>query len=263
MKSKCIGITLFVLVLLNSCVSSKKLTYLQYSDKLYDSEMSNINTRDAVTPSAYKIMPYDNLYIRVITPDPQWSAIFNVSGGTSGGLTEESAILTAYSVDDKGYIEIPYVGKVAVAGKTLSQIKSELDVIFKKYVTDASISVRLVNNFISIIGEVTRPGRYALTKDRVNVLEALAMAGDLTVYSNRMKIRLIRQSPYGPTVKEFSLRDRSIFTSEYYYVMPNDIIYAQPTHGRSFQTNASVYTMFLTTLTTVLVIITFFGIKAP
>ena len=127
-----------------------------------------------------------------------------------------------------------------------------LDSTFRDYVNDAAITVRLVNNYVSIIGEVRTPGRFSLTKDRINVFEALSMAGDLSDFSNRQKIQLIRPSPFGPVVREFSLLDRSILTSEFYYVMPNDIIYAQPMKGRTFLTNSSIYLTFLSTVATTL-----------
>ena len=252
-------ISLSVLLILSSCVTRKKLTYLQYSVNSDNYELTAGDVRSSVTPAAYRIMPYDNLYIRVVTPDPQWSALFNADGG-AGGLTQESAGLFGYSVDIEGNIEIPYIGKVMVSGKLLSDVKVELDSIFKKYATDAVITVNLVNNAVSIIGEVNAPGRYVLNKDRINIFEALSMAGDLTVYSNRQKVQLIRPSPYGPVVKEFSLSDRSILTSEFYYIMPNDIIYAIPTSGRPFLTNSSVYSLFFSTITTALVVISYFRI---
>jgi polysaccharide biosynthesis/export protein len=248
-----------VLLFLGSCVSQKKLTYLQYSETLVDSEAPVQDLRLSITPSAYKVMSYDNLFIRVITPDPQWSVLFNTTPvGQGGAMTEESASLVGYHVDEQGNIDIPFVGKVNVAGKTLAEIKHELDTVFRNYVNDASISVRLVNNYISILGEVTVPGRYPLTKDRLNVFEALSMAGDMREFSNRQKVQLIRPSAYGPIIKEFSLLDRSILSSEYYYLMPNDILYAKPLKGRSFLVNASVYTFLFTTITTSFVIIGFF-----
>src|SRR5690606_12456645 len=97
-------------------------------------------------------------------------------------------------------------------------------------------------------GEVNAPGRYHLTKDRMNIFEALSLASDMSVYSNKQKIQLIRPSQYGPVVKEFSLSDRSILSSEYYYLMPNDIIYVMPLQGRAFQVNSIVWTMFFTAL---------------
>lgn len=253
-------ISLVLILIFGSCVSRKKLTYIQYSNLSTRFDEQPSDTRVSVTPAAYKIMPYDNLYIRVITPDPQWSELFNMDLGT-GGLTQESASLSGYSVDVDGRIEIPFVGKVLVAGKTLSEIKFDLDTIFKRYVADAAINIRLVNNAVSIIGEVSAPGRYVLFRDRINIFEALSMAGDLSVYSNRQKIQLIRPTPYGPVVKEFSLTDRSILASEFYYIMPNDIIYAMPLQGRSFMTNTTIYTLFLSTITTALIVISYFQVR--
>lgn len=252
-------ISLSIILIFSSCVSKKKLTYLQYTDKPAANNISEGDSRASVTPAAYKIMPYDNLYLRVITPDPQWSALFNIMPvGAGGAVTEESAGLFGYPVDGNGEIEVPFVGKVEVGGKTLSEIKAELDSIFKNYVADAAITVRLVNNYVSIIGEVRNPGRYPLTKDRVNVFEALSMAGDMSEFSNRQKVQLIRPSPYGPIIKEFSLADRSILSSEFYYIMPNDIIYTMPMKGKSFQVNSSVWTLFLSIITSALGVIAFF-----
>jgi polysaccharide export outer membrane protein len=204
-------------------------------------------------------MPYDNLYIRVLTPDPQWSELFNIIPvGAGGAVTEESAGLFGYPVNGDGYIEIPFVGQFKAGGRTISEIRTALDSIFLSYVTDASISVRLVNNYVSVLGEVRNPGRYLLSKDQVNVFEVLAMAGDMREFGNREKVQLIRPSPYGPVIKEFSLGNRSILSSELYYILPNDIIYAMPGKGRAFDVNASVWTLFLTAITSALGVIGFF-----
>lgn len=252
-------VTVLVMVLLSSCVSRKKLTYLQFNDQAQVYDQSLGENRPSVTPSAYKIMPYDNLYIRVITPDPQWSELFNsMPIGAGGSVTQESAGLFGYSVDDDGFIEIPFVNKVKVGGLTLSEIKAELDSIFKNYVTDAAITIRLVNNFISVIGEVNAPGRYPLIKDRMNIFEALSLASDMSAFSDRQKVQLIRPSPYGPVIKEFSLADRSILSSEYYYIMPNDVIYAIPMQGRSFELNATFWSLVLSTITSTLGVLAFF-----
>lgn len=254
--SNTIKVVSLAVLILSSCVSRKHMTYLNYSDKSAEPDRSGVDIKASVTPAAYKVMTYDNLYIRVLTPDPQWSALFNMDVG-SGSLTQESAALSGYNVDSNGNIEIPYVGKLVVAGKTLSEIKAELDSVFRNYVTDAAITVKLVNNSVSILGEVRSPGRYTLTKDRLNIFEALSMAGDINEYGNRQKVQLIRQSPFGPEIKEFSLSDRSIMSSEYYYILPNDIIYCSPMKARSFQINSSPLTLALSAISTVLVIVGF------
>jgi polysaccharide export outer membrane protein len=228
-----------------SCVTNKKLTYLQYKGTSDDVIKS-------VTPSAYVIQPYDNLFIRVVTPDPQWSAMFNTMPVTtySISVTEQSADLVSYPVDGEGFIQLPYAGKIMVAGKTLNMVTAEVEKLLKSYVADAAISVKMVNNYVSLLGEVQRPGRYPIYKDRMNIFQALAMAGDLSEYSNRRKIQLIRQTPGGNIIKEFTLTDRSIMSSEFFYVMPNDIIYAKPMKGKFFQMNAFPYSVFLSAITT-------------
>jgi len=255
-NSSPVKVGFLAILILSSCVSRKNLTYLSFSGHSGAYTGIGDDIRASITPSAYKIMTYDNLYIRVLTPDPQWSALFNVDVG-SGSLTQESAALSGYNVDSDGYIEIPYVGKIVVVGKTLSEIKSELDSIFKNYVTDAAITVKLVNNSVSILGEVRSPGRYTLTKDRLNVFEALSLAGDINEYGNRQKVSLIRQSPFGPVIKEFSLSDRSILSSEFYYILPNDVIYCMPMKAKTFQINSSPLTLTLSAISTALVIIGF------
>jgi len=230
---------------LGSCVTNKKLTYLQYEGIPSD-------TIVAVTPSEYQVLPYDNLFIRVVTPDPKWSEMFNTLPTTtySVSVTEQSADMISYPVDGSGAILLPYAGKIFVAGKTLSVITSEVETALKGYIADAAVTVKMINNYVSLLGEVTRPGRYPIYKDRLNIFQALAMGGDLSDYSNRQKVQVIRQTQGGNIIKEFSLTDRSIMSSEFFYVMPNDVIYAMPMKGKFFQMNAFPYSVILSTITT-------------
>jgi polysaccharide export outer membrane protein len=245
MKSNCLRIGILISVLLTSCVTTKKLTYLQYNGTRNDIISS-------VTPTAYTIQPYDNLFIRVVTPDPKWSDMFNTLPATVGGITmtEQSADMLSYTVDGEGAIQLPYAGRFLVKGKTLESVKTELESALKAYIADAVVMVKMVNNYVSIIGEVQHPGKYLIYKDRMNIFEALAMAGDLDEFSNRQKIQLIRRTTGGNKINEFSLNDRSIMATEYYYVMPNDVIYAQPMKGRFFQLNAFPYAIILSAITT-------------
>lgn len=245
MKATHLQITILLFISLTSCVTNKKLTYLQYEGNRNDTIVS-------VTPSAYTIQPYDNLFIRVVTPDPKWSDMFNTLPATVGGITmtEQSADMLSYTVDRNGEIQLPYAGRFLVKGKTLEIVKTELETALKAYIADAVVMVKMVNNYVSIIGEVQHPGRYPIYKDRMNIFQALAMAGDLSDYSNRQKIQLIRQTPVGNSIKEFSLNDRSVMATEFFYVMPNDVIYAQPMKGKFFQLSAFPYAVILSSITT-------------
>lgn len=205
-----------------------------------------------IAQPTYLLQPYDNLFIRVVTPDPQLSAMFNTMPVTtySISVTEQSADLVSYPVDGDGFIQLPYAGRIMVAGKTLAMVTEEVEKILKAYIADAAVSVRMVNNYVSLIGEVQQPGRYPIYKERMNIFQALAMGGDLNEFSNRQKIQILRQTAEGNMVKEFNLTDRSILASEFFYVMPNDVIYAKPMKGKFFQMNAFPYSVILSTITT-------------
>jgi polysaccharide biosynthesis/export protein len=249
-KSSGLLATLLIAYLATSCITSDRLTYLQKSEIKAD-------TTNFVQYQDYMIQPFDNLFIKVVTPDPQWSEMFNTVQSNASGttMTEQSADLISYSVDRDGYIELPYAGKFKVGGKTLVIIKPELETLLKSYVTDASVTVKMVNNYISVLGEVNKPGRYPIYKDRLNIFQALAMAGDLGEYSERMQVQIIRQTTGEPRIQEFSLTDRTILTSEFFYVMPNDVIYAKPLKGRFFQLNAFPYGIILSTITTFILLL--------
>jgi polysaccharide biosynthesis/export protein len=231
--------------LATSCVTNKKLTYLQH-------EGNPTDTTIAVTPSDYKVLPFDNLFIKVVTPDPKISEMFNTLPTTNSSIstTEQSADLISYPVDKDGNIHLLYAGTVSVAGKTLSEINFEVETALKNFISDPAVSVKMINNYVSLVGEVQRPGKYAIYKDRLNIFQALAMGGDLGSYSDRQKIQVIRPTARGNLVKEFSLSDRSILTSEFFYVLPNDVIYAKPIKGKFFHMDQFPYALIISTITT-------------
>lgn len=249
------GSLAFILILVlgaSSCVTNKKTTYLQ------DVEQSDI-PQESVTPEVYRVLPTDNLYIKVITPDPKWSAIFNTMPTTGGtiNVTEPSANILSYTVYLDGTIDYPYVGAVSVGGKTLREIRELVEQALNDYINDAVVTVKLVNNYVSLLGEVKRPGKYSIYKDQLNIFQALAMAGDLDTYSKRVKVQVIRQSTEGPIIKSFDLTDKRIVGSEFYYVMPNDVIYAEPMKGKFFKMDSFSYTAMLATLTTFMLMLNF------
>ncbi|MCK5136220.1 MAG: polysaccharide biosynthesis/export family protein [Bacteroidales bacterium] len=240
---------LFILALVSSCVSSKKTTYLQY----YDSEeFSKPDSADLI----YRIQSSDNLFIRVSTPDPRWSEMFNTIPVASATMSigPQAVDLLSYPVQQDGTVDIPYLGPVEVAGHTLPEVKVILQEILDDYVSDAAITVKLVNNYVSILGEVRQPGRYPIYKEQLNVFQALAMAGDMGDFSNRYKVQIIRNTSDGSIVKEFDLTDIKIVDSEFFYILPNDVIYAQPFKGKFFQMSTFPYVLILSTVTTAILL---------
>jgi len=241
----------FITLAMNSCVTNKKTTYLQE----YDVDQYSVFTEDKY----YEIQPSDNLYIRVVTADPSWSAMFNslpVSTPTMS-LSEPSLDLISYTVGQDGIVHIPYLEPIHVAGKTLEEVRKILLIELADYVTDPAITVKLVNNYVSILGEVVQPGRYPIYKEQLNIFQALAMAGDLRDYSDRYEIQIIREEPDSIIVKKFDLTDKEIIHSEFYIVMPNDVIYARPMKGKFFQMNAFPYALIITTISTTILLLSY------
>lgn len=232
-----------------SCVTSEKTTYLQdYPTSAF--------ADSTFVPVDYHIQVGDNLFIRVVTPDPRWSEMFNTIPTAAAGVsvTAQSVDLLSYAVKPNGTVDIPYLGEVEIVGLTLHEVKEELVVLLEEYVTDPAITVKLVNNFISILGEVRAPGLYPIYKDQLNIFQALSMAGDINEYGNRYEVSILRRVGETAVVKEFDLTDKKILNSEFYYVMPNDVIYAKPMKGKFFAMNQFPFALILTSVTTFILV---------
>ena len=222
-------LTLFALVslLLCSCSAYKKVPYLQGSEYL---DMANVKTPlyDA------HIMPKDLLTITVNTSDPDAAIPFNLTVATpitanSKNLTSQPS-LQQYLVDNKGNIDFPIIGNIHIGGLTKSEaeelIKTKLQPQFREM---PIVTVRMVNYKISVIGEVAHPGTFTISNEKVNIFEALAMAGDMTVYGIRDKVKLIREDNQGKReIITLNLNDSDIINSPYYYLQQNDILYVTP-----------------------------------
>lgn len=184
---------------------------------------------DTVSYKEYQLQKGDYLNIRVYSLNKEDVALYNCDNNVSGqNMGDDASLrLCLYLIDEQGYIYYPYIGKVAVEGKTIRQIKFELENMFKENIAKyVSIDVNLANRSFSVIGEGISK-RIDMPHDKITVFQALAMVGDLPVYANRSKIKLIRPTDKGTVVKEFDLRSKSIINSEYYYIQPNDVLYVE------------------------------------
>jgi len=249
-----LSVIILVCLLLASCITTKKTTYLQEDKEETEAAIA--------APEEYRVQINDNLFVRIITPDPKWAAMFNTLPVTASSftMTELTADLISYPVTTSGTIDMPFLGEIEVAGKTIPQIKKEIHDSLVDYIKDYDVSVRLVNNYVSVLGEVSRPGKYPIYKNHLTILQALAMASDLNEYSNRRRVQVIRQTPEGPVVKEFDLTDRNLVDTEFYYVKPNDVIYAQPIKGKFFRMNQFPFALILSAITTTVLFLNYLGV---
>lgn len=244
MKHLKLNIILFMTLLVASCVTPRKTHYLQEPDKYVPSYP------EYHTPADYNIQKSDELNIRVITLDPESQKIFNSSNTTtSTSLSSSYRGLYTYTVYDDGTIDFPYIGAIEVAGLTTRQIKHKIEDALKDYVKDSSVEVRLVNNYFNLITEKSA-SRHQLTKEKMTIFEALAVGGDLGKYSDRKRVKIIRQMPTGDTeIKEFDVRSKEILESEYYYIQPNDLIYVRAFDGQFFRVDSFLTAIGITSST--------------
>lgn len=226
-----IAAALTLLLALSSCSTPKSnLSYFR-DITVTESEVP------AATPKIVKIVPDDELFISVSSADPVATAHFNlpsVNPATQGADLVQSATprQLTYIVDSKGDINMPQIGTVHVAGLTTEQLRDDLVKRISKWVDNPQVDVRLMNFRINVLGEVNRPGKIDVTKNRYTILQAISDAGDLTPYGVRDHVLLIRDENGVQKRVILDLTSSDLLTSEYFYLQPNDYIYVTPNQVR-------------------------------
>ncbi|MFV0471979.1 MAG: polysaccharide biosynthesis/export family protein [Paludibacteraceae bacterium] len=230
MLIKKIAFLLIISALSISCITSKKINYLQESS--YRIPKYN----DSVGYEEYKIAVGDRLFMRVLSIDVEMSTLFN-GGSSLSGMTMSggsNADLYTYLVKQDGTIQLPAVGNVYVFGQTLREAKKTIENSMAPYFKDRfAINLNIVERYFSIIGTQSN-SRFPIVKEKMNIFQALAMAGDIDTYGDRSKIKIIRVINGTTQIKTFDVRSKDIINSEYYYIQPNDVIYIQDVKERFF-----------------------------
>lgn len=230
-----IFIVLLLIIKLTSCITTRQTNYLQTPTA------SKAKFKDSVNYMDYKLKEGDRLYIQVYSTDAKTSALFN--GSTNGGTGMQQLSMNAgnggysdlytYLVEPDGSIQFPIVGKIMVMGKTLREAKYEVQNAIKPILKLNSVDVRLTSKTFSIIG-AGKAGRFPIPREKINIYEALAIAGDFGTFADRSKVRILRQTANGAKITSFDIRNQNIINSEYYYIEPDDIIFLQPLDSKFF-----------------------------
>ena len=225
-----------VSLILNACSTPKNITYFR--------DIPDSTRQRTVDQAAYYtpvIQPDDIIEVTVQTLDPttaltnqQNTASWPVSGNGNGtGTGALSGNVNGYLVDKNGVVILPLIGKVSVKGKTTDQVRDEIRNKAAEYYKEPVVNVRFANFKITVLGEVTRPSSYVMPNEKVTLLDAIGMAGDLTIYGKRENVMLIRDNQNGK--KEFirfNLNDSKTFLSPYFYLHQGDVIYVEPNKSR-------------------------------
>ena len=222
-------VALVVTLVATSCKTPKNIAYIKNSDSIDFAKSEYLY--DA------RIMPKDLLTITVNTVNPEASAPFNLivrntlTSATSNIATSGGSLQT-YLVDNNGCIEFPVVGTLQVGGLTKSMCEKLIHDKIERYMNaeeNPIVTVRMSNYKISVIGEVNRPGMFTVGNEKINIFEALAQAGDLSIYGVRDRVKLIRENAKGrKEIHTINLNDANIVNSPYYYLQQNDVVYVEP-----------------------------------
>jgi len=225
------GIKFFLLcaALLCSCASHKKTVYLQDADKDSATKISNC--------AGVKIQPQDKLLIVVYSKTPELAVPFNLTTISYLSVEEKTFSISqqnsvGYIVNKDGEIDFPTLGKLRVAGLTREELTAFITnkLISENYINEPIVMVQLLNFKLFIGGEVANPGMYEVTNDCITLLEAITMAGDLTVYGRRDKVKIVREKDGERKVYVVDLRTAELFNSPAYYLQQNDYIYIETNH---------------------------------
>lgn len=225
-----------------SCSAPSHVTYFQ---DLRPGE----SEQKVIAATEIKVRPGDKLSIIVNSRDPQLTQLFNLpyvtqqigqgsASKSSGSASNTSQGISGYTVDEKGMIDFPVLGKIEIAGKNREEIAAFIkgELLAKNLVKDPVVTVEYMNLCISVLGEVAKPGRYSIDRDKVTVLDAISMAGDLTIYGKREKVLVLREEEGVQHVYGINLCSAEhLYTSPVYYLRQNDVVYVEPNSVRARQ----------------------------
>ena len=242
-----------LLSLLSSCASRKDLVYFQ-------PDSTELNTSYEL--NAPKLQPGDILAISVTADDVRATEPFNQISpyNSSGTLQSTNPFIPTYAIDSNGDIDFPKIGKLKLAGKTRTQAMDFLKDKIRPFIVNPGISMEVRNFRVTVLGEVKNPGSFPVTNDRITILEALGLAGDLTINGVRNNVLVIREQNGKKEEFRVDLTQRDALNSPVYYLSQNDVIYVEPNGARiqssKYTQNTSIFVSVASVVITVISVLT-------
>lgn len=209
-----------ILMLSESCITRKDISYFQ---DIADSLSIQQITKDFEAI----IQPGDILSVHVTSLSQEASSFFNVVGETS-----DQQVANTYLVSAAGEIEMPLIGSIELVGKTSQEARSEIRSRLEQYLVSPTVNLRIRNFKITVLGEVNQPGVYTIPNEKVTLIEAIGLAGDLSIFGKRVDVLVVREQGGERKFFKTDLRSKELFESEYYYLHNNDIVYVEPGKGK-------------------------------
>lgn len=254
---------LMVVATLSGCASRQRVVYIQGAEEIGTFQNDN--------PYMLTIRPDDRLTIIVSCKEAELAVPFNLaltpkafSSATSTISSNSAGTPQTFWVDQNGEIEYPSIGKLKVQGMTRYELRDYLQnyLLSNGYIQDPIVTVDFFNAKYSVLGEVARPGQFTMASDRITLFDAIAAAGDLTVFGERDKVRFIREQDGKKTVATLDLTNPEIIKSPYFYLQQNDIIYVEPNKARASNREvSSLYTFAISFISLAINVATFFAVR--
>ena len=244
-------LALFVMALLSSCIGKRNINYL------HDRSLSTTSKLFPNKKFEYRIQVNDVLSIRVLGLDDANARLFNVET-TNGGLAlnDASLFVNGFSIDKNGNVQLPSVGTLRLQGLTVDEAQGVVQAKINDYFANATVILKLVSFRVSVLGEVSRPGSYFVYNNQISLLEALAQAGGPTEFGDKKHVTLMRQSDQGTQALYVDLSSTDVLSSEYYYLLPNDVVYVPTLSVRPARLNLDLVTILLSAVSTAAVVVT-------
>lgn len=252
----CSFLWVLVVLTMTSCASKKDFLYLQST--------AASTATESVSSYETTIQPDDVLLLLIASENAEVSAPYNLKAYNILNTTEAGAIgreqMQTYIVDKQGHIDFPLLGMIKVGGLTKAQAIALLKDKLKDHVKDAVINLRILNYKVTVLGEVNKPGAITISSERITLLEALGMAGDLTIYGNRKNLLIVREVDGVKTMNRVDITQSDFLTSPFYYLTQNDVVYVEPNKTRINSSvigpNVTVGISIVSLIITVIVLVT-------
>lgn len=247
--SKC-GLLIFLVIAALSCVPNRKISLVQDSKEMAVQQRDNMYFIGEEFDDL--IRTGDELFIRVTSADETQT---NFNQDRSDMVRDPSVV--SYTVNEEGYIKLPYINEIKLTGLTLHEASFKIENELSQYLLHPSVFIRFVNNKVTILGEVNRPGVYVFNYKNINILQAIGYANDFATFGNREKVLVIREEGGHRSKYVVDLTSDELLTSSLYMIKSNDIIYVEPLKSKMWGLDAFPYDLLLSVVSLTIVVLTF------
>lgn len=257
MKTTATYLFALTLMLLYSCSNTREITML--SDIPRDRNIYELSPKE---PPEYRIKPADILYLKITTLDPEINELFNPTRGGNNNQTGTNQMfgspvgqyLNGYMVADDGTVSVPIIGKIKMTGLTLAEAEELLRTRAEEWLKEPSVQVKFLNYKITVAGEVKNPNLLYIYEENINIFDVISMTNGITDYADLTNVLVVRKTNGTSHTYKVDATNRDIYTSDVFYLLPNDFVYIPPTNLKRTRDNTTVYSLILSAVSTLIVV---------